>query len=89
MRRFGFIVLLALILILVLLLVLPNLKGCSSNSSVEESSSITSLIARYVTGESNDGLCDFCGAPSTTTKRGYEVCDDCYGQAVSYYKKNY
>ena len=89
MRRFGFILLLALLLILALLLVLPNLKGCSSNSSVEEGSSITSLISRYVTGESNDGLCDFCGSPATTKKRGYELCDDCYNQAVEYYKKNY
>lgn len=89
MRRFGFIVLLALVLILVLLLVLPNLKGCSSNPADGSGSSITSLISRYVRGPSDDGLCDFCGAPSTMKKRGYEVCDDCYDQAVEYYKNNY
>ena len=57
---------LVLILILVLLLVLPNLNGCSASGASDElgssGSSLSSLISRYVTGPSDDGLCDFCGA---------------------------
>ena len=99
MRRFGVVVLLVLLLILALLLVLPNLKGCSSQNTDDpsdyvdlsegSSSSLSSLIARFITGPSDDGLCDVCGAPATMKKRGYEVCQDCYNQAVEYYKNNY
>lgn len=94
MRKVGLIVFLVLVLILVLLLVLPNLKGCSSSREVgeEESSSgssLASLAARFLTGESGDGLCDYCGAPATTKKRGYELCSDCYEQALDYYNSHY
>ena len=87
MRKFGLIVLIVLLVILAALLILPNMG--KSSASDEGGSSITSLISRYVTGPSDDDLCDFCGAPSTMKKRGYEVCADCYDQAVSYYKSNY
>lgn len=86
MRKFGLIVLIVLLVILAALLILPNMG--KSSASGEDGSSITSLISRYVTGPSDDDLCDFCGAPSTMKKRGYEVCADCYDQAVSYYKNN-
>ena len=96
MRRFEILLFLILLLVLALLLILPNLKGCSSSNKADPSdlsdssgSSIASIISRYVTGPSDDGACDFCGAPATMKKRGYEVCQDCYDQAVEYYKNNY
>ena len=89
MRKLGLIVLVVLIAILALLLVLPNMKGCSASGSNSSDGSLSSLISRFATGDSNDGLCDFCGAPATMKKRGYEVCNDCYDQAVSYYNDHY
>ena len=81
MRKPAVILLIVLLLALALLLVVPNLKSCSSSDSSD--------LSGLLNGEPDDGLCDVCGAPATMKKRGYEVCGDCYDQALDYYNSHY